>query len=124
MCLSNLCEVEYEVSRGYITAYKVVTVQNETGDMCFKLNTGVNEAGPIPEEIKMNWGYSSESYKAGFHCFVSRRHARVYRDGYEKVIKVLVKPEDIVATGVQFFHNEYCPVIVAKNIKINSFKGL
>ena len=124
MCLSNLCEVDYKVSRGYITAYKVVTEQNETGDMCFKLNTGVNEAGSYPQKIFMNWGYSSESYKAGFHCFVSRRHARTYCDGYEKVIKVLVKPEDIVATGVQFFKNEYCPVIVAKNIKINSFKGL
>ena len=122
MCLSNVSEVKTRVKDGYITAWKVIHVDN-TGDFQRECQfvEGINKDKTRRKFLCA--GYKGRKYKVGFHCWKTRAAARTARSWtvniYDrKIVKVLINPENVVATGEQFGYE----VIVANEIEIPSLK--
>jgi len=108
---------------GYIHCFKVVDINNQTGDMDYQLVKG-NNIDPNNYEVlhmRLNAG-NGTSYGYGFHCFQKIEDAIQWRRvGHmpwnEKIVEVLVHPDNVVVTGLQ---NDK-PVVVAETIYIESF---
>ena len=122
MCLSRLSPVDYEVKDGYVEAYKVITPDHRSDVKGYLFTEGVNVAKDSGRQEADFGGY----YTLGFHCFVKLNSAYRWigpfnlgtpKDYCLKIIKVYVKPENIIEEGTQ----DGDPVIVASELEIRGF---
>jgi len=134
MCLSRLADFDCEVQEdGYIHAYKVVEFcEDKDGYFgpCLtrhEYSIGENQANSSPYLIL--GVRKEESYRPGFHCFVSVNDYKnswlgdeIYDNDNLRLIKVRIKPEDIIAKGYEDNIDEFSKVLVAISMTIDSFE--
>lgn len=122
MCIKLSDKVKYRVKDGYVTAWKVITVENTSEYFGYTFKHGANVAEQTRAR-KSPWSCGSAGYTSGFHCFLRKKDAVEWNPSATiyKIIKVLIREEDITSKGYQGPTHSH--VVVAKRIEIPSLEG-
>jgi len=119
MCLTYIDHKETKRMQALekpIKAWKVLW-RRWTGEVRGPCHSFVFHTGKNVDEKRrhLSSSLSGETYKAGFHCFKTRKDAEEYKDiPAELIVHVLVNPKTITAVGKQNLKR----VIVAREIEI------
>lgn len=131
MCLQRIKDIPLRVNKnGYIQAWKLISKDNGGDHYDYKFKIGVNRSKKSVN-ISGLGTLDKINYTLGFHCFTNRRDARIWRNesggfGHKedggKLIKVFIKPEDVIIMGEQIVGIAGLKCLVAKRIEIKSLE--